>query len=127
MVNREPVKRFADARGFVFEPIGEDLLIQQRNVHVVLTRPGAIRGNHFHRLGTETLVVCGPARVTIRSGEDTETFTVPTDATYRVTIPPGVSHAIQNVGETDSLLVAFNTIPHDPEHPDLVPDLLLPA
>jgi hypothetical protein len=41
--------------------------------------------------------------------------------------PPGVSHAIQNTGHTDSLLVAFNTCAHDPADPDTVQDILIPA
>jgi CIC family chloride channel protein len=41
-------------------------------------------------------------------------------------IPPGVSHAIQNTGGIDNLLVAFNTEPHDSDKPDLVQDVLIP-
>lgn len=40
-------------------------------------------------------------------------------------IPPVIPHAIQNTGETYSLLVAFDTEPHDPDKLDLVQDVLI--
>ena len=126
MVKKETVNRFSDARGFVFEPLVGELLANQKNTHVVVSRPGAVRGNHCHVRGTETLVVCGPALVRIRKEKDVVDFSIPTNTTCRLIIPPGVAHAIQNTGETDNLLVAFNTEPHDPDQPDLVQEILIP-
>jgi UDP-2-acetamido-2,6-beta-L-arabino-hexul-4-ose reductase len=126
MFKKEIVKRSSDARGFVFEPLGGELLASQKNTHVVVSRPGAVRGNHYHLRGTETLVVCGPSMIRIREENDIEDFFIPANTTCRLVIPPGVSHAIQNTGGIDSLLVAFNTEAHDPDKPDLVQDLLIP-
>ena len=127
MIKKETVNRFSDSRGFVFEPVQGELLANQRNTHVVVSRPGAVRGNHFHIRGTETLVVCGPALVRIREDKATRDISIPADTTCRLIIPPGIAHAIQNTGETDNLLVAFNSEPHDPDQPDLVQDILIPA
>jgi dTDP-4-dehydrorhamnose 3,5-epimerase-like enzyme len=126
MVKKEPVNRFSDARGFVFEPIAGELLAKQKNTHVVVSRPGAVRGNHYHLRGTETLVACGPALVRIRKEKDVEEFSIPASTTCRLIIRPGFSHAIQNTGGIDNLLVAFNTEPHDSDKPDLVQDVLIP-
>jgi UDP-2-acetamido-2,6-beta-L-arabino-hexul-4-ose reductase len=126
MVNKERLNRFSDPRGFVFEPLSGERLAQQKNTHVVVSRPGAVRGNHYHRKGTETLVVCGPALVRIRSGRNTQDFSVPAHTTYRLIIPPGIAHAVQNTGDSDGLLVAFNTEQHDPDNPDWVEDVLIP-
>ena len=126
MVKKETVKRFSDARGFVFEPLEGELLANQKNTHVVVSRPGAVRGNHYHLRGTETLVVCGPALVRVRAHEDIEELSISAGTTCRMVIPPGISHAIQNTGENDNLLVAFNTEAHDPDRPDLVQDVLIP-
>jgi dTDP-4-dehydrorhamnose 3,5-epimerase-like enzyme len=127
MYKKETLNRFLDERGFVFEPLQGELLANQKNVHVVVSRPGAVRGNHYHRRGTETLVVCGPALVRIRNNKDIEDLSIPADTAWRLVIPPGIAHAIQNIGATDSLLVAFNTEPHDPNQPDLVQDVLIPS
>ena len=126
MVKKETVNRFSDARGFVFEPIVGERLANQKNTHVVVSRPRAVRGNHYHLRGTETLVVCGPALIRIREKKDIEDFTIPANTACRLIIPPGVSHAIHNTGGIDNLLVAFNTEPHDPDKPDLVQDMLIP-
>lgn len=64
--SHRPLRQARDARGVVFEPLEAAELAAQRNVHVVLTEPGAIRGNHYHRLRREIATVIGPARVAWR-------------------------------------------------------------
>ena len=121
----ERLRRASDHRGYVFEPLDEKLLKEQRNVHVVLTKPGEIRGNHFHLTGTEITTVCGPARVRIKEGETISTHDVPDGETWRFTFPPGVSHAFQNTGTGPLLIVSFNTLPHDPANPNTQRDVIL--
>lgn len=53
----EEIDTQGDEWGFVFEPLEPDALPRQRNVHVVITRPGYIRGNHYYRGGMEVIVV----------------------------------------------------------------------
>lgn len=125
-VRIEQPRLIRDARGTVFEPLAADALGAQRNVHVVLTEPGCVRGNHFHRCGTEVAVVAGPALVRLREEGVLRDVLVPPDEVWRLTIPPGVSHAFQNTGPAPLLLVCFNTEAHDPEHPDVVRDELIP-
>jgi len=57
------IKVHQDARGAVFEPLEPELLNGWRNVHAVLTEPGAVRGNHRHLRGTEMSSVGGAALV----------------------------------------------------------------
>jgi len=125
MIKKEKLSCFSDERGFVFEPIEGIDLARQKNTHVVVSRPGAVRGNHYHLKGNEVLVVCGPALVRIREEERTQDFMVDPEEICRLVIPPGISHAIQNTGTKENLLVAFNTQPHDPDNPDTVQDLLI--
>lgn len=65
MVKQEAVERFSGQRGFVFEPMAGEEPAIQKNAHVVASRPGAFRGNHYHLKGTETLVISGQALVRI--------------------------------------------------------------
>jgi UDP-2-acetamido-2,6-beta-L-arabino-hexul-4-ose reductase len=126
MIKKETVNHFPDPRGFIFEPLdGGELLATQKNTHVVVSRPGAVRGNHYHLRGMEALVVCGPALVRIRNGRDTKDLSIPADTTCRLVIPPGISHAIQNSGDTDNLLIGVNTEPHVTGKPDIVQDFLM--
>jgi UDP-2-acetamido-2,6-beta-L-arabino-hexul-4-ose reductase len=114
-----------DARGFVFEPLAPGKIALQQNAHVVLTEPGCVRGNHYHRIGTETLIVFGPALVRVRDGSTLEDIAVSEGKAIRFTIPPGVSHAVKNTGDGLNLLVAFNSLAHEPEEPDVVADILI--
>jgi len=115
----------ADTRGFVFEPLDVQRLPEQRNVHVAVTEPNAIRGNHFHERSTEITVVLGPALVRLREDGQMRDVMVPDGRAYRFTFAPGVSHAFQGHGNKPMLLVAFNTAVFDPNAPDVVRDLLI--
>lgn len=110
--------RHTDPRGEVFEPLDADALPAQRNVHVVLTKPGHVRGNHFHHQTTEVLVVRGPATVRLREDGRTRDVEVADAEVLSFTIPPGVAHAIVGTGSEPNLLVAFRDTPHDPGDPD---------
>ncbi len=110
----------SDARGCVFEPLSGEDLQHQKNVHVVLTLPGEVRGNHHHVRGTEILVVYGPALVRHRAGQELVDTTIPEGDVVRFTFPPGVPHAIEHTGTQRGFLVAFSSEVHDPSNPDTV-------
>lgn len=114
-----------DDRGFVFHPVSGGDLPEQREVHAVISRPGAVRGNHFHRTAEETLAVAGPARVRYRENGEVREFVVPEDEAYRFRFPAGVSHAVRHTGTAPGFLVAFSPNPFDPEDPDVVRDELI--
>lgn len=124
-VTIEPVAYPSDPRGLVIEPIGADDLPRQHNVHLVITVPGAIRGNHYHRRGSEITVVIGPALFRYREGSEVKEVHVPEGQAYRMAIPAGVPHAFQNTGQAPQVLIGFNTEIHDPAHPDVVREVLI--
>jgi len=124
-VTIEKLRMNSDSRGVVFEPLAADRLAEQRNVHVVISRPGVVRGNHFHLQETETIVVAGPALIRVREDGILRDIEVPDKQAYRFILPPGVAHAIKNTGDRPNILVGFNTSKHDPEHPDTVEDILI--
>lgn len=114
------IEQSRDERGMVYEPLPPEAISDQRNVHVVFTEPGCVRGNHLHREATEILTVTGPARVRYRE-EATSGIVdvdVPHGATMAFRIPPGIAHAVANTGSEPNVLVAFQDRPHDPENPD---------
>ncbi len=121
----EPVTLHADLRGCVFEPITPGEIPAQRNVHIVLSEPGAIRGNHFHHRGTEIAVVLGVCLVRVRLAEGVRDFVVPAGEAWRFVFPPGVPHAFKNIGDGTQLVAAFNTEAHDPKQPEVVREVLI--
>jgi UDP-2-acetamido-2,6-beta-L-arabino-hexul-4-ose reductase len=84
-----------------------------------------VRGNHYHIIGIETLVIMGPALVRIRVEDNTRDIEISSKDAYRFIFPPKVSHAIKNTGDQPNILVAFNTLIHDPDNPDVVKDVLI--
>jgi dTDP-4-dehydrorhamnose 3,5-epimerase-like enzyme len=52
---------------------------------------------------------------------------IPEGVVTRFTIPPGIAHAIQNLGTRPMLLVASSDLVYDPETPDVVREILIDA
>ncbi len=121
----EQLKTHTDLRGFVFEPVAKELLASQKNCHVVISAPDAIRGNHYHLHGTETIAVVGPALLRFKEGKDIYDVEVPTKQVYKFVIPPEVAHSIKNTGKRDHLLIAFNTVAHHSKNPDVIGEILM--
>jgi dTDP-4-dehydrorhamnose 3,5-epimerase-like enzyme len=117
-VRIEAIKTHRDPRGSVFEPLGDAELTAQKNVHVVLTAPNEVRGNHVHETAVETTTVVGPCLVRLKEAGAIRDVEVPPGETWRFTIPPGVVHAYRNTGTSTLVLVSFSTRLHDPNGAD---------
>ncbi|MBW2411039.1 MAG: hypothetical protein JRF72_14660 [Deltaproteobacteria bacterium] len=124
-VTIDDLNLFVDERGIIFEPIIADCLPDQKNAHVVINEPGAVRANHYHLSGTETIVVMGPSLVRIEEDNRIRDIEVPSQKVYRFIIPAKTPHAVKNTGDKPSILIAFNTVAHDPDKPAVVPKVLI--
>lgn len=127
MVEVTRLEQFRDQRGAAYEPLAAGALAEQRNVHVVITEPGHVRGNHVHRRATEILTLQGPALVRYREGEQEHDVEVPAGEAMAFRFPTGVPHAILNTGAEPNVIVAFKDRPYDPDHPDAEPVVLIDA
>lgn len=110
---------FRDERGIAYEPISPEELAGQRNVHVVVTRPGHVRGNHLHYRETEILVVHGPALARWRVDGEVTDVELGDGEIVAFRFPPGIPHAILNTGDAPNVIVAFKDRPYEPEDPDV--------
>ena len=119
------LRRAADRRGWLCEPLEAAEFPDQRNVHLVFTQPGGVRGNHFHRRTTEIMTVAGPALVRLRSAGQNRDFVIPANEAHRFTLPPGVAHAILNTGTEPNVTLSFTDQIHDPANPDTVRAILI--
>ena len=124
-VKIEQIKTHRDLRGIVLEPIENDQISRQKNIHVVVSEPGAIRGNHYHLQGTETLAVVGHALVRFKEDDELYDIEVHPEQVHKFIIPPKVTHAIKNIGDKSNVLVALNTVEHNPQKPDFVRVIIL--
>jgi UDP-2-acetamido-2,6-beta-L-arabino-hexul-4-ose reductase len=110
-------------------------------IFVSRTKPGITRGNHYHHTKTEKfLVVEGEAIVRFRKigeeisghrsvgrtqrseigGQKSEVIEYRISGTeFRVVdIPPGYTHSIENVGNSDLVTLFWANQVFDPEQPD---------
>lgn len=123
---RQSIAVKSDKRGVVFEPIQAADFTALQTAHVVISNPGAVRGNHYHKVGREIIAVMGSAPVCYQDGDKVREVKVPGKEVYRFDFLPGIALALKNTGTQPSLLVAFNTVSHEPEHADTVTEIVVP-
>jgi dTDP-4-dehydrorhamnose 3,5-epimerase-like enzyme len=133
MLRVTPVKDAGDSRGHSF-PLGDQIgcaLPAVRDAHFATILPGCVRGNHYHRLRREVLVVFSEGSWTLAwdEGEGTQ----PCERRFNsaeavvVQIEPGASHAIRNDGECALFVISLSDGIYSETNPDAYPRQLLSA
>jgi UDP-2-acetamido-2,6-beta-L-arabino-hexul-4-ose reductase len=87
------------------------------------TRPGITRGNHYHDTKVEKFIVIkGDAVIRFRHILESDIIEYPVSGhEFRVVdIPPGYTHSIENVGETDLFVLFWANEVFDPQQPDAI-------
>lgn len=90
-------------------------------VFISRTRPGEIRGNHYHDTKVEKLfVIDGDAIIRFQNimGNDVVEYQVSNKEFKIIDIPPGYAHSIKNIGERDLVVLFWANEVFDPERPD---------
>lgn len=90
-------------------------------VSLNISKPGAIKGDHWHQTKHEKFIVIqGQGVIQLRKiGTDKViTYTVSGDRLQVIDIPPGITHNIINTGEDDLITVIWCNECFDPENPD---------
>lgn len=88
---------------------------------VSYSKPGVVRGNHYHHTKIERfMVIKGKARINFSSifGGDKISFEVDDKNIKVVTIPVGYTHNIENVGDGEMILMIWCNEIFDEKHPD---------
>lgn len=122
-----------DRRGFSYTVQDRQLsfLGSVEDVHFSSTLPGHIRGNHFHRLRKELLIVRHEDSWTLAwdrgEGTDVETRKFEGAGTVAVEIEPLASHAVRNDGQRPLLIFAMTDGLYDPANPDSYGRIVLDA
>ncbi len=109
-----------DAPGLSFTIPAEALayLGRVQDVHLASTKPGAIRGNHYHLRRREAIVVLPGPRWSLHwdEGEGTTARHRRFDGSRAVlvTVATGASHAVRNDGDEPLWLMACSSEAYDP-------------
>lgn len=107
-----------DGRGSLFEAVKTD---RGGQIFVSHTKPGIVRGNHFHDTKTEKfIVISGTAKISFRNIRTNEMYQIDVsgDSPKVVDIPPGWTHSIQNVGNEDLITLFWASEIFNPINPD---------
>ena len=92
-------------------------------VSINISKPGITKGNHWHHTKNEKfLVVSGKGVIRFRKidEEDVLEYYVSGAKLQVVDIPPGYTHNIENLGNTDMVTVMWANEKFDPENPDTI-------
>jgi UDP-2-acetamido-2,6-beta-L-arabino-hexul-4-ose reductase len=92
-------------------------------VSINISKPGIVKGNHWHHTKNEKfLVVSGLGVIRFRKIDDQNIieYHVSGDKLQVVDIPPGYTHNIENLGDTNMVTVMWANEIFDPERPDTI-------
>jgi len=95
--------------------------IDRGQISVNVSKPGITKGNHWHHSKNEKfLVVCGKGVIRLRNINETEIleYYVSGENLKVVDIPPGYTHNIENLGESDMVTIMWANETFDPDNPD---------
>lgn len=90
-------------------------------VSVNIIKPGITKGNHWHHTKNEKfIVVYGKGVIRFRriDSEEVIEYYVSGEKLEVVDIPPGYTHNIENLGDTDMVTIMWANETFDPEKPD---------
>jgi dTDP-4-dehydrorhamnose 3,5-epimerase len=121
IVQRIPLRRFDDERGWFAELMRSSLLPKPvRQSNLAFSRKGVIRGLHYHERGQDDLFACvqGTVRVVVLDLGSGETFTEDIGDQNPVAIYVPGHHAHGYEALTDCLFLYHVTEEYDPADPD---------
>ena len=94
---------------------------ERGQVSVNISKPGIVKGNHWHHTKNEKfLVVKGEGVIRFRQifSDEVIEYHVSGEKLQVVDIPCGYTHNIENVGDGEMVTVMWANEAFDPEHPD---------
>jgi oxalate decarboxylase/phosphoglucose isomerase-like protein (cupin superfamily) len=109
-----------DARGYSFTAPAEALAFVGRmsDVHLASTKPGSVRGNHYHLRRREAIVILPGAKWSLHwdegEGQPAQHRQFNGSLAVLVLVSPGASHAVRNDGDRDLWLAAISSETYDP-------------
>lgn len=114
----------SDSRGWLIENELVRVRREMRHFLVSTSKPGAIRGQHYHTKKREWfLLIRGQAIIFFEDIHTKDRTTIQlTQKKFRmVEITPNVAHAIKNVGKGIMILLGIINEHLDPKRPDTFP------
>lgn len=122
------VPKFEDERGYLIEFLKHREMDMDSEkfgqIYIATIKKGHVRGNHYHVKKRECFtIMAGKARIVLEDVHTKERREVLTDANNdqmvtKVEFGPGIAHAIQALGDQESIVVSYNDIQYDENKED---------
>lgn len=120
MIKIDELEKKEDPRGWLVEVFKEEL--SQGQVYVFTSKPGVIRGNHWHERKEEWFCcLYGRVKITLIDNKSKKQQVVEMDSgkgTTKLFIPAKTIHVVENIGDTDSCILAYINEKFNPKDPD---------
>lgn len=116
--------KYEDERGWLVENEEKKIINSLKHFLVSALKPGHVRGQHYHKRKKEWfLIIKGKARFVFKDikTHKTEEVYASEEKPQLVVALPNLAHAIENVGDTEVILLALVNEPLDKQHPDTYP------
>ncbi|GAE30982.1 polysaccharide biosynthesis C-terminal domain-containing protein [Alkalihalobacillus hemicellulosilyticus] len=107
-----------DLRGSLVELLKSDHFGQ---IFISTSHPGVIRGNHYHHTKVEKFcVIKGKANIKLQNiiSDEISSYVVTGDKAQIVDIPPGYTHSLENIGESELIVLFWANEIFDKDRPD---------
>ena len=118
-----------DERGWLTEILSANEGSERiEQVHFAVSKPGFVRGNHYHKSRTEWLcVTCGTGRILLEDvgTNEKEELIVTGQSPVLVKISPGTVHAIENCADVPMHLLVLVDEKPDPSNSDTFKSVLI--
>lgn len=118
-VDIKKLEVIADNRGWLTEVLKSGPAIEQ--VHFSVSKPGAVRGNHYHKSRIEWMFVTnGTGKISLEDNvtKEKSELTVSGDCPVLIKICPNVMHTIVNDGNGPMHLLILNSETHEQRETD---------
>lgn len=111
-----------DSRGWSVDIFRRSTLaFNLKYVYLINSKPKTIRGNHYHEKKNEWFcLIKGKVRFTLvdNKTQEKKVFELSDTPIILLNIPPGISHAIENITEEEVYILELADQEFDPANPD---------
>lgn len=115
------LREYKDQRGSLVENTAPEILEEMRHFFISKSKPGIIRGNHYHKRKLEWfLVVKGKAELYIEDikTKERKEYSISAEENLLLRMEPLKAHAIRNVGKEELILLAIINEVFNRQDPD---------
>lgn len=116
------LEKHLDERGLLFEVLRDDEIKEEmKQVYFSISKPNAIRGNHYHERKIEWFsVVKGKGKMVFEDNKsnDREELILDGENPSIIKVDPYISHALQNIADEDMYLIVIANEVFNPEDAD---------